>query len=70
MTETLETRIRHRPDDAGYGDAVIRDGIAYADCIGFSDDDEALSIVVAHILYGEDECERGARFPVEPGTGW
>jgi predicted transcriptional regulator len=68
MDQTLRTRIASHLDAAGYSDAAIEAGIAFADAEGYGDDDEALSLVVSHILYDAASLADGARFAVEPGS--
>ena len=68
MDQTLRARIASHLDAAGYSDAVIAAGIAFADAESFRDEDEALSLVVSHILYDAASLAEGVRFAVEPGS--
>lgn len=68
MNQTLLTRITRHLSDAGYDAAAISGGIAFAEAAGYTDDDEALSLVATKILYSEDQIADGARFAVEAGS--
>lgn len=68
MDQTLRARIASHLDAAGYSDAVIAAGIAFADAEGFGSDDEALSLAVSRILYDDASLAEGVRFAVEPGS--
>lgn len=69
MNPELVTRITGRLNEVGgYASSDIIAGIDYADRNGYNNDNDALSIVIAYILYGKDECDGGARYPIEPGS--
>lgn len=68
MTNELKIRISNHLSDAGYSMSQITAGIAYADKVGYDGHDEALSLVVSRILYGDAALEDGARFGVEAGS--
>lgn len=65
---TTIDRITAHLTDAGYSDAQIKQGLAWAEQQGWSDDDEALSLTLTRILYDEHQIADGARFAVEPGS--
>jgi hypothetical protein len=68
MNQTLRSRIADHLDGAGYSDDEINAGIAFADAVGFRGDDEALSLVLSHILYDAATLADGVRVAVEPGS--
>lgn len=61
-------RIRAHCQAAGYSVDEIERGLLYAYNTRFSSDDEALSLVISRMLYGDDQLADGARFTVEPGS--
>ena len=70
MHRLLCGRISKHLGRAGYGAPQIRAGIAYADTVGYCNDDEALSLVLARILFDASDLARGATVAVEAGTSW
>mgnify|MGYP001562528920 CR=1 FL=1 len=68
MDLRLRDRIGVHLGRAGYGARQICVGIAYADTVGYSDDDDALGLVLANILYDAIDLAKGAVVAVEAGS--
>lgn len=68
MASSIYDRIAAECRNAGYSDVEIARGIAYAEEIGWSTTEEAMSLTVSRILYGDKDLAAGERFPVEPGS--
>jgi hypothetical protein len=52
--------------EAGYPHGVIDAGMAYADELGWKDEDDRGSLALARILYDDAELELSPRAPWEP----
>lgn len=68
MTQALQTKISAHLSAAGYSDAAIAAGIAFAESEGYRSDDEALSLAMSSILLDRASLADGARVAVEPGS--
>lgn len=53
---------------AGCSDEEIALGSAYAELIGYSDEEGFFSLAMSRILYSDAQLDEGARFAVEPGS--
>lgn len=67
-THETHEAIRSHLADAGYADAAIAAGLAWADEQGWGDRDEALSLTLSHILYDAGQLADGVRVAVERGS--
>ena len=52
---------------AGYTDAQIEEGIAYAEKEGVSDASDVVALAVSRILYSDEQLAEGARFSLDAG---
>ncbi|MGA0530763.1 hypothetical protein [Hansschlegelia sp. KR7-227] len=62
LTHFNADAVRAQIAEAGYSDAAISKGIAYAADQGASDDHEAFVLAVSRILYSDEDLAEGARF--------
>jgi hypothetical protein len=50
---------------AGYSENQIREGMAYADAIGWDDEDDRGALALARILYSDEQLADNTRAPWE-----
>lgn len=68
MTDALRLLIRQHLGK-GYSEADIEGGIAYAELIGYSSEDEALSLTLSRILYTDTQLTAGDRVSTDVACG-